>query len=225
MVTEFFDGAEEIGDAEVDDQVIDEGLALIRRLWDAGIAHRDIKPANLLVLDGHLHAHRRGLRPGPPVAVAAGGRPGQHDAGPGGAHRRRAGLPAGAGRTSPPTRSPRRSPRRAASPARPQLRTLMKRDGRDLVAQFRALAPPRGADLVAAVGSSADPPGRRAAGRRVPRPARRVLVVHAGRVGDRRRAGVRHRRRDDPDGPGGAVGRLPCHASTSFPAGWEATTW
>ena len=45
----------EIGDAEVDDQIIDEGLALIRQLWDAGLAHRDIKPANLLVQDGHLH--------------------------------------------------------------------------------------------------------------------------------------------------------------------------
>ena len=49
LVTEFFDGADEIGDAEVDDQIIDEGLALVRRLWDAGLAHRDIKPANLLV--------------------------------------------------------------------------------------------------------------------------------------------------------------------------------
>ena len=54
LVTEFFDGAVEIGDAEVDDQVIDEGLALVRRLWDAGLAHRDIKPANLLVKDSHL---------------------------------------------------------------------------------------------------------------------------------------------------------------------------
>ena len=54
LVTEFFDGAVEIGDAEVDDQIIDEGLALVRRLWDAGLAHRDIKPANLLVKDGHL---------------------------------------------------------------------------------------------------------------------------------------------------------------------------
>ena len=54
LVTEFFDGAVEIGDAEVDDQIIDEGLALVRRLWDAGLAHRDIKPANLLVQDGHL---------------------------------------------------------------------------------------------------------------------------------------------------------------------------
>ena len=49
LVTEFFDGAKEIGDADVDDDVIDEGLALVRQLWDAGLAHRDIKPANLLV--------------------------------------------------------------------------------------------------------------------------------------------------------------------------------
>jgi len=34
--------------------VIDEGLAIIRKLWDAGLAHRDIKPANLLVRDGHM---------------------------------------------------------------------------------------------------------------------------------------------------------------------------
>src|SRR5437867_6824693 len=56
MVTEFFDGAREIGDpeVEVDDGVIDDGLRLIRALWDAGLAHRDIKPANLLVRDGHL---------------------------------------------------------------------------------------------------------------------------------------------------------------------------
>ena len=50
--------------------------------------------------DGPLRgaaADRRGLRPGAPVTVAAGGRPGQHDAGPGRAHRPGAGLPAGAG--------------------------------------------------------------------------------------------------------------------------------
>jgi len=35
-------------------QVIDDGLSIIRKLWDAGLAHRDIKPANLLVRDGHL---------------------------------------------------------------------------------------------------------------------------------------------------------------------------
>jgi tRNA A-37 threonylcarbamoyl transferase component Bud32/membrane-associated phospholipid phosphatase len=54
LVTELFDGATELGEAEVDDQVIDEGLSIIRKLWDAGLAHRDIKPANLLVRDGRL---------------------------------------------------------------------------------------------------------------------------------------------------------------------------
>jgi tRNA A-37 threonylcarbamoyl transferase component Bud32 len=54
LVSEFFDGATELGEAEVDDQVIDDGLGIIRRLWDAGLAHRDIKPANLLVRDGRM---------------------------------------------------------------------------------------------------------------------------------------------------------------------------
>jgi len=54
LVTEFFDGATELGEADVTDDVIDEGLQIIRKLWDAGLAHRDIKPANLLVRDGRL---------------------------------------------------------------------------------------------------------------------------------------------------------------------------
>jgi tRNA A-37 threonylcarbamoyl transferase component Bud32 len=54
LVTEFFDHAIELGEVDVDEPVIDDGLAVIRRLWDAGLAHRDIKPANLLVRDGHL---------------------------------------------------------------------------------------------------------------------------------------------------------------------------
>jgi tRNA A-37 threonylcarbamoyl transferase component Bud32/membrane-associated phospholipid phosphatase len=54
LVTEFFQGATELGEAEVDDQVIDDGLGIVRRLWDAGLAHRDVKPANLLVRDGRL---------------------------------------------------------------------------------------------------------------------------------------------------------------------------
>jgi tRNA A-37 threonylcarbamoyl transferase component Bud32 len=51
LVSEFFDGAVELGEAEVDDQVIDDGLGIVRRLWGTGLAHRDIKPANLLVRD------------------------------------------------------------------------------------------------------------------------------------------------------------------------------
>jgi tRNA A-37 threonylcarbamoyl transferase component Bud32 len=54
LVTEFFDDTVELGEAEVTDQVIDDGLRIIRRLWDAGLAHRDIKPANLLVRDGRM---------------------------------------------------------------------------------------------------------------------------------------------------------------------------
>jgi tRNA A-37 threonylcarbamoyl transferase component Bud32 len=54
LVTEFFAGATELGEAEVDEQVIDDGLGIIRKLWDAGLAHRDIKPANLLVRDGRM---------------------------------------------------------------------------------------------------------------------------------------------------------------------------
>jgi tRNA A-37 threonylcarbamoyl transferase component Bud32 len=54
LVTEFFDDATELGDAHIDERVVDDGLALIRKLWDAGLAHRDIKPANLLVRDSHL---------------------------------------------------------------------------------------------------------------------------------------------------------------------------
>jgi membrane-associated phospholipid phosphatase/tRNA A-37 threonylcarbamoyl transferase component Bud32 len=54
---EFFDNARELGEAEVevDEVIIDDGLRIIRRLWDAGLAHRDIKPANLLVRDGRVH--------------------------------------------------------------------------------------------------------------------------------------------------------------------------
>jgi serine/threonine protein kinase len=56
LVTEFFDGAVELSEAEaeVDEQIIDDGLGIVRRLWDAGLAHRDVKPANLLVRDGRM---------------------------------------------------------------------------------------------------------------------------------------------------------------------------
>jgi tRNA A-37 threonylcarbamoyl transferase component Bud32 len=54
LVTELFDGAVEIGAADVDESIIDQGLQMVRRLWEAGIAHRDIKPANLMVLRGEV---------------------------------------------------------------------------------------------------------------------------------------------------------------------------
>jgi tRNA A-37 threonylcarbamoyl transferase component Bud32/membrane-associated phospholipid phosphatase len=49
IVTEFLEGAEEITDAEIDDEIIDKGLAMVRNMWDHGLAHRDIKPANIMV--------------------------------------------------------------------------------------------------------------------------------------------------------------------------------
>ena len=55
IVFEFLDGATEIGQAEIDDAIIDQGLATVRKLWEANLAHRDIKPANLLVRDGKLY--------------------------------------------------------------------------------------------------------------------------------------------------------------------------
>jgi tRNA A-37 threonylcarbamoyl transferase component Bud32 len=54
LVTEFFAGAVELGDAEVDDAIIDDGLGIVRKLWHAGLAHRDIKPANVMVRDGRV---------------------------------------------------------------------------------------------------------------------------------------------------------------------------
>jgi tRNA A-37 threonylcarbamoyl transferase component Bud32 len=55
LVTDFVDGAKESLEAEIDDAVIDDGLRLVRQLWDAGLAHRDIKPSNLLIRDRKVH--------------------------------------------------------------------------------------------------------------------------------------------------------------------------
>jgi tRNA A-37 threonylcarbamoyl transferase component Bud32 len=54
LVTELFEHAKNLGDSQIDETIVDEGLQLIRQLWDAGVAHRDVKPANMLVKDGHL---------------------------------------------------------------------------------------------------------------------------------------------------------------------------
>jgi serine/threonine protein kinase len=68
LVTEFLDGAREIGEVEVDDDLIDQGLGIVRRLWEAGLAHRDIKPANLMVREQgrDLHGEFVALLPEPP---------------------------------------------------------------------------------------------------------------------------------------------------------------
>ena len=55
LVTEFLDGGREIGEVNVDDDLIDQGLGVVRQLWEAGLAHRDLKPANLMVRDRRLY--------------------------------------------------------------------------------------------------------------------------------------------------------------------------
>ena len=142
LVTEYFDGAVEIGDADVGDAVIDQGLLLIRTLWDAGIAHRDIKPGNLMVRAGQLlliDVAFAQVRPSPwRQAVDLGNM-----------------MLVLAVRTDP-ARVYRQAltyfteaelaeafaaTRGVASPT--QLRAFMKRDPRDLLAEFRKLAPQR----------------------------------------------------------------------------------
>ncbi len=142
MVTEFFDHAEEIGDADVDDQVIDEGLLVVRKLWDAGLAHRDIKPANLLVRDGEvlvIDVAFMQVRPSPwrqavdlanmMLVLAV-----RTDA-------RRVYDRSLQFFTEAEIGEAFAAARGVASPS--QLRAAMKQDGRDLLAEFRALAPSR----------------------------------------------------------------------------------
>jgi tRNA A-37 threonylcarbamoyl transferase component Bud32 len=54
LLTEFLSGAVHVTEAPLREATIDDALATVRRLWDAGLAHRDIKPANLLVRDGRV---------------------------------------------------------------------------------------------------------------------------------------------------------------------------
>jgi membrane-associated phospholipid phosphatase len=142
LLTEFLASAVEIGKADVDDQVIDQGLQLIRRLWDAGIAHRDIKPGNLMVRDGTLvlidvafaqvrpSPWRQAVDLGNMMLVLAVRTDPQR------VYRRalRYFTPAELAEAFAATRG-------VASPT--QLRAFMKRDPRDLLGEFRALAPAR----------------------------------------------------------------------------------
>ena len=142
LVTEFHAGAVEIGEADVDDAVIDQGLLLIRTMWDAGIAHRDIKPGNLMVRSGELllidvafvqvrpSPWRQAVDLGNMMLVLA------VRSGPQRVYRR-----ALAYFTEAELAEAFAATRGVASPT--QLRAFMKRDPRDLLGEFRALAPAR----------------------------------------------------------------------------------
>jgi len=138
---EFFAGAKEIGEAEVDDGVIDQGLQLIRKLWDAGVAHRDIKPANLMVRDGQvllIDAFFVQVRPSPwrqavdlgnmLLVLALRSDPDRVYE-----HALQVFSPEELSEAVAATHS-------VASPT--QVRSMMKKDGRDLMQRFRELAPP-----------------------------------------------------------------------------------
>ena len=144
LVTEFFEDAKEIGDSDVvvDDEVIDDALLQVRRMWQAGLAHRDVKPANVLVRGKRvllIDVAFSEVRPSPwRQAVDL------------------ANMMLCLALRSDPTTVYRRallqySPDEIAEAfaatrgltLTSQLRTRLRQDGRDLIGQFRSLAPQR----------------------------------------------------------------------------------
>ena len=222
IAMDFFDDAVEIGEAEIDAHVIDEGLAMIRRMWDVGLAHRDIKPANLMVQRGELKlidVFFVQVRPSPwrqavdlgnmmlVLALRSDART-VYDAA------LRYFTPDELAEAFAATRG-------VASPT--QLRQHMKQDGRDLLAEFRAMAPAAPADRGAALER---PPGR--ADRRLARGApargadgRRAVLPHPGHGDD---ADVRHGAGDAADGAGGADRHPAPVRRGRCPYGWGVGT-
>ena len=108
-----------------------------------------------------------------------------------------------------------------ASPS--QLRTAMKRDGRDLLAQFRALAPERRPISLQrwSVKRVALAAGARWSPLFVVVPTRSASSPRPTTSGSTGTPELRHRQPDDPHGASRSRRRRRCRASPSLPAGWD----
>ena len=92
----------------------------------------------------------------------------------------------------------------------------MKKDGRNLIATFRSLAPPRATDLDATLECQAHPAHGRAAGRRPHRLVGDIPTVHTCTTPGGRHAELWDWQPHDPRGAGGAVGDFrPLHRFAS----------
>jgi tRNA A-37 threonylcarbamoyl transferase component Bud32/membrane-associated phospholipid phosphatase len=142
IVMEFFEGAREMGSGAVDDRVIGNALGVVRRMWDAGVAHRDVKPSNVLVRNGKvllIDVAFAAVRPTPwrqavdlanmMLTLALASTPER-------VYRRALGVFA-----AEDVAEAFAACRSITVPT--QLRSLIRADGRDLIGQFRQLAPRR----------------------------------------------------------------------------------
>ena len=71
ILSEYVPKAEEADEAPITREVIDQGLRVVRRMWDEGLAHRDIKPANILIRDDTLHLIDVAFGQAPPLRLGA----------------------------------------------------------------------------------------------------------------------------------------------------------
>ena len=142
LMTFLPDAEEADEDAAIEEQVIESGLELVRDMWEQGIAHRDIKPANVLIR--HRRAHLIDvafgeMRPSPwrqsvdlanmMLVLALGSDPGT--------------VYARAIEIFEPDEIAEAFAATHGITMPRQLRDKMKEDDRDLVSEFRALAPER----------------------------------------------------------------------------------